>query len=135
MVDSAGTHGMHTGKSPDSRSMRAAKRRGFDLRAIRSRPVELKDFIFFDYIVAMDSMNLGVLVDMSPESELRKLSLMMDHAPNRSETEVPDPYYSGKNGFEHVLDLIEEASLGLLDRICADLEQSGATGATGQSCD
>lgn len=123
LIDSAGTHGLHSGKSPDQRSIRAAKRRGFDLRAIRSRPVEPKDFVTFDFIVAMDSMNLGGLIDMSPESELHKLSLMMDYAPDRVETEVPDPYYRGKDGFELVLDMIEDASLGLLDKICADMGQ------------
>lgn len=125
LIDSAGTHGLHEGKSPDRRAIRAAKRRQIDLRKIRARPVQPEDFSVFDYIVAMDLMNLGVLEDMCPDNQRHKLSLMMDYVGGREIVEVPDPYYGGKKAFEFVLDLVEEASQGLLDRIRADLDAAG----------
>jgi len=116
-VDSAGTHAYHIGNSPDTRSSQCAKNRGFDLSYIRARRVEVSDFDYFDYVLAMDSDNLSILESMCPTQHKHKVCLFLDYAKEHSESEVPDPYYGGPNGFEHVFDLVEAASKGLLEDI------------------
>jgi protein-tyrosine phosphatase len=113
-VDSAGTHGYHVGTPPDPRAQKAAKQRGYDLSGLRARRVAAADFLRFDFIVAMDRDNLAVLQNACPEAQRHRLSLMLDYAHNVAETEVPDPYYGGPDGFERVLDLIEDAATGLI---------------------
>ena len=115
-VDSAGTHAYHTGEPPDRRAQAAANRRGYVLADIRARRVEDADFYEFSYIVAMDNLNLVTLQDRySPEASAQ-LKLFLDFA-EQAERDVPDPYYGGAAGFERVLDLVEEASHGLLEHI------------------
>jgi protein-tyrosine phosphatase len=116
-VDSCGTHAYHIGKGPDPRSQQVAEQRGFSLQHLRARRVEMSDFEYFDYILAMDRENLSILESMTPSQHAGKLQLFLDFAPSRSESEVPDPYYGGPKGFDIVLDMIEEASQGLLDDI------------------
>ncbi len=117
-VDSAGTHSYHTGAPPDNRSQATALRRGVDLRGLRARKVTVADFAEFDYVLAMDRDNFEHLLALCGEPELRRrIQLFMDYAPDLPEREVPDPYYGGPNGFERVMDLIEEAAEGLLARI------------------
>lgn len=116
-IDSAGTHSYHVGGAPDKRSQRAAKSRGYDLSDIRARKVVEEDFIQFDYILPMDRANLAYLLDLGPDEHLRRVKLFLEFAVNRTEREVPDPYYGGISGFDRVLDLVEEASLGLLTHI------------------
>ncbi|MBK8455161.1 MAG: low molecular weight protein-tyrosine-phosphatase [Thiofilum sp.] len=119
-VDSAGTHAYHTGSPPDKRSQQAALRRGIDLSEQRARLVNELDFAEFDYVLAMDMHNLQYLQRTIPAMYKAKLRLLLSFAPQLPEfAEVPDPYYGGENGFERVLDLIEEATEGLL----ADIEQ------------
>lgn len=112
-VDSAGTHAYHVGSAPDERARAAALRRGVDLSAIRGRQAEPSDFHEFDHILAMDAENHAHLRSIAGD-HVHKLSLFMEYADNFEETEVPDPYYGGPNGFERVLDMIEDASEGLL---------------------
>lgn len=116
-VDSAGTHAYHVGEPPDKRSAQCAKKRGFDLSYIRARRVEVSDFDYFDYVLAMDADNLSILESMSPTQHKDKVRLFLDFAKDQSESEVPDPYYGGPNGFDHVFDLVEAASKGLLEDI------------------
>ena len=116
-IDSAGTHAYHVGESPDSRASQSADRRGYDLSYIRARRVEVSDFDYFDYIIAMDMDNYNILTSMAPRRHKDKVELFLDYAPHRQENEVPDPYYGGAHGFEHVLDLVEDASQGLLQAI------------------
>ncbi len=116
-IDSAGTNSYHLGSAPDKRSQRAAKNRGYDLSAIRARKVIEEDFTRFDYILPMDRANLAYLLEMGPDEHLKRVKLFLQFAANREEQEVPDPYYGGISGFDRVLDLVEEASLGLLDHI------------------
>ena len=116
-VDSAGTHAYHIGEMPDSRSSQCASERGFDLSYIRARRVEVSDFDYFDYVLAMDNDNLSILQSMSPKQHKNKVCLFLDYAKSCTETEVPDPYYGGPNGFDHVFDLVEQASKGLLEEI------------------
>jgi protein-tyrosine phosphatase len=113
-LDSAGTHSYHIGHPPDRRAQAAASARGIDLSAIRARKVEEEDFTRFDLIVAMDRDNLADLEAMRPEAATARLALLLDYAPDAGRSEVPDPYYGGPNGFEQVLDLVEEAVRGLL---------------------
>ena len=113
-VDSAGTAGYHIGEPPDARSQEAARRRGYDMSALRARIVEPADFERFDLILAMDTSNLGVLRRRAPVTLRERVRLFLEFAPEAGMEEVPDPYYGGPAGFEHVLDLVESASRGLL---------------------
>jgi protein-tyrosine phosphatase len=113
-IDSAGTHAYHIGSPPDERAQEAASRRGINMSSLRGRRVDEGDFYVFDYVLAMDQSNEYHLREMAPAEEVHKIKLFLDYAPQRSESEVPDPYYGGHSGFENVLDLIEDASEGLL---------------------
>ncbi len=115
-IDSAGTHAYHVGEPPDSRAMAAAERRGMSLQGIRARRVADEDFERFDYVIAMDEDNLMRLRDQAPQEHHTKLSLFLEYS-SSSEREVPDPYYGGAAGFERVLDLVEDASRGLLETL------------------
>lgn len=113
-IDSAGTHAYHVGSPPDSRAQEAARRRGIDMSGLLGRRVDEGDFYIFDYILAMDESNEYHLREMAPPEEIYRIRRFLEFAPERSEREVPDPYYGGATGFENVLDLIEDASAGLL---------------------
>lgn len=116
-IDSAGTHAYHIGNPPDTRSMQTAKTRGIDMSDLRARQVDVGDFYQYDYLVAMDDYNMSLLVEMAPAEMKHKLSLFLSFAPQLNEREVPDPYYGGPAGFELVFDMVEAASLGLLNDI------------------
>lgn len=112
-VDSAGTGDWHIGKAPDSRTRQAAQRRGYDLSALRGRQVSAEDFARFDLILAMDGSNLSHLQRLQPGAGLAELDLFLRRY-RLALDDVPDPYYGGEEGFEQVLDLIEQASDALL---------------------
>lgn len=116
-TDSAGTHAYHVGAPPDRRAQLAAARRGVDLSDLRGRQALRTDFDEFDYVLAMDEENHANLLAICPPESRHKLSLFMSFAAGRSEQEVPDPYYGGDAGFDRVLDMIEAAATGLLERI------------------
>lgn len=118
-IDSAGTHAYHVGEPADHRARAAAERRGMSLDGIRARRVSAQDFQRFDYIIAMDQENLARLRDEAPEEHSARLHLFLEFAAG-SETDVPDPYYGGAAGFERVLDLVEDASRGLLETLSRD---------------
>ena len=118
-IDSAGTGGWHAGEAPDPRMREAALRRGYDLSALRARQVRPGDFAAFDRILAMDEANLAALERARPADARARVALMLSHA-DLPEREVPDPYYGGRQGFDHVLDLLEAAVAGLLDEIEAE---------------
>lgn len=113
-IDSAGTAGYHIGAPPDARSQEAARRRGYDMSALRARVIAPEDFERFDLILAMDQENLAVLRRRAPRERHERIRLFLEFAPELGTTEVPDPYYGGPNGFEEVLDLIEEAARALI---------------------
>ena len=115
-VDSAGTGSWHIGESPDGRASEAAARRGYDLSHLRARQVADKDFSQFDYILAMDQQNLKDLQARCPDQLQDRLQLMLDYGKSQHR-EVPDPYYSGAQGFELVLDLLEASCVELLQEI------------------
>jgi protein-tyrosine phosphatase len=114
--DSAGTHGYHIGKAPDTRASQAAALRGYDLSSLTARQVVGADFVRFDRILAMDRDNLELLRQVCPPEHHGKLGLFLEFSSRHAEEEVPDPYYGGPEGFERVLDLIEDAAQGLLGR-------------------
>ena len=113
-VDSAGTHGYHIGEPPDPRTCEAALRRGIDLSGYRARKVVPEDFQRFDLLLAMDRDNLALLQRGARPECQAKLGLFMNYASRFDAEEVPDPYYGGEQGFELVLDMIEDAGQGLI---------------------
>ena len=115
-IDSCGTGGWHIGESPDKRATAHARKRGYDLSHLRARQVQSNDFYEFDYILAMDEANLRELDLLCPKDAKVIPQLFLSFG-DYSETEVPDPYYGGERGFEHVLDLVESACEGLLEDI------------------
>ena len=106
-VESAGTGAWHVGKGADSRMVSAAAGRGYDLRAHRARQADMGDFYIFDHIFAMDESNLADLKDLQPADGSASLEMFLART---GRGEVPDPYYGGADGFQHVIDLVEEAS-------------------------
>lgn len=118
-IDSAGTHAYHIGEQPDRRSQATALTRNIDMSPQRARKVTESDFEEFDYILAMDKSNLDGLLEICPPHLQHKVELFMNYGENFTESEVPDPYYGGPSGFDHVFDLVEDASRGLLKKIRA----------------
>ena len=116
LADSAGTHAYHVNEPADRRAREAAQRRGYSLEAIRARRVHEDDFERFNYILAMDRLNHEMLLEQADEKYHDKIRLFLEFASGH-EDEVPDPYYGGSSGFERVLDLIEDASKGLLQML------------------
>src|SRR5215210_4490883 len=105
-VDSAGTGRWHAGSPPDERAQRSASSRGLDLSTQRARQVTPDDCQGFDYILTMDEQNYRAVAALcrGGGAEVRPF---LDYAPDRFETEVPDPFYSrSSEGFEYVLDLV-----------------------------
>lgn len=117
LIDSVGTHDYHIGNPPDLRTQKAAKQRGYDMSNLRGRQVELADFTRFDYVLAMDNANMAILYRLCPQAQRERLSLFLEYAAAHREREVPDPYYGGEDGFERVLDMVEDAATGLLQHI------------------
>ena len=129
LVDSAGTHGYHTGEAPDPRATQHAARRGYDMASLRARPVVDSDFERFHHILAMDADNLAWLHRKAPAEAAPKLGLLMTHARAHSPVMfVPDPYYGPPQGFDHVLDLVEDACTGLVRLLAAHVESARLSG-------
>jgi protein-tyrosine phosphatase len=116
-VDSAGTVGAHTKEKPDHRAQKVGVERGYSFDGIKARKVTVRDFDDFDLILAMDNANLKDLQEIAPDHLQHKAKLFLDFSHNHEENEVPDPYYGGANGFRFVLELVEDASDGLLEQL------------------
>ncbi len=114
-VDSAGTGHWHVGSPPDERALSAASVRGLDISSQRARQIRPEDCENFDYILTMDEENYQMVSSLCRGSAV--VRPFPDFARDSPEREVPDPYYGGPEGFERVLDLVEEASEGLLEDI------------------
>jgi protein-tyrosine phosphatase len=112
-IDSAGTLDYHVGSPPDHRALHHAARRGYDLSQLRARQVTVRDFDDFDLVLAMDWDNLEELQALCPPAQRHKVRRLMEFAPQHGEV-VADPYYGGKDGFERVLDQVEQACRALL---------------------
>lgn len=114
LIDSAGTHAYHSGEAPDPRSQQCALTRGYDMSMIRARQIRAEDFARFDLLLAMDKHNLTLLEAACPAQHKHKLQLLMKYSQKFPGAEVPDPYYGGPQGFQTVLDYIEDASSQLV---------------------
>ncbi|UYO74163.1 low molecular weight phosphotyrosine protein phosphatase [Halomonas qinghailakensis] len=119
IVDSCGVGNWHVGKAPDTRAQVAASRRGIDIGHLRARQLSAGDFLEFDYVLGMDRDNLKAMQALQPSNSRAHVGLFLEFA-DLPEAEVPDPYYGGDEGFEHVLDLIEAASVGLIAHLRND---------------
>jgi protein-tyrosine phosphatase len=119
-VDSAGTAGYHQGELPDPRMRSHGARRGYKFDSL-SRKFRNSDFYDFDVIITMDDSNYHNVLNLSPNLESdKKVYKMVDFLQRLNADHIPDPYYSGASGFELVLDLLEDACEGLLDKIEKD---------------
>ena len=116
-VDSAGTHDYHVGEPPDGRSQEHALKRGYDLSPLRARQVQVDDFEKFDLLLALDDGHLKILQRLCPPKYRSKVHRFTEFCTRHKSHEVPDPYYGGAQGFEHVLDLVEDGCAGLIDHI------------------
>lgn len=125
-VDSAGTLSHHQGESPDPRMIHHAKQRGYQLTS-RARGLKASDLDRFDYILTMDDSNFSNVQTLSTPDNQHKIQKMTDYCVTHSQSEVPDPYYGGPDGFELVIDLLEDACQELLKKIKTELELSNQT--------
>ena len=116
-IDSAGVIGSHAREKPDHRAQKAGIARGYSFDKIKARKVTVQDFEKFDLILAMDQQNIKDLIKIAPSNLQYKIQLFLDYAENFDEQEVPDPYYGGAKGFQFVLDLVEDASDGLIKQL------------------
>ncbi len=116
-IDSAGTGGWHTGDAPDSRGQATLRSRGIDISSLQARQVRSEDFETFDLVLAMDQRNFKDLVQVAGPERAAKVKLFLEFAPDLQETEIPDPYYGGEDGFERVFSMLHQASAGLADHV------------------
>ncbi len=120
-VDSAGTGGWHVGHKADARMIMAAEKRGINITSI-ARQISLDDLKIFDLILTMDNENLAAVNSLAREIDLKllkKIKPLLSYSSKTSLSEVPDPYYGKNNGFEVVLDLLEDSCQGLLEELSA----------------
>jgi protein-tyrosine phosphatase len=114
LIDSAGTHAYHEGEPPDTRTLAAARRRGYDLSRLRARLLAPSDFTRFDWLIALDEGHQRILLQSVRKARRPRVRLLLEFGPQGAGRSVPDPYGGGDEGFERVLNLIEEAARGLL---------------------
>ena len=119
-VDSAGTHIIQKGLSPDVRAQQVAGNNGIDLSDIRTRKIRLKDFSTYDSILAMDNENYRILQQLCPDEHSHKISMAMEYALESGVLEVPDPYFGNIAGFERVFSMLEIAMKGLAEHLHDD---------------
>ena len=119
-IDSAGTSAFHVGELADSRMRKHASRRGYNLTS-RSRQFKKSDFNEFDYIVVMDKQNYSDILNLDNNNRFKeKVKMMTDFSTSYFQEDVPDPYYGGPNGFDVVIDILEESCNGFLDFLKAN---------------
>lgn len=119
-IDSAGLGDWHVGQAPDARAQAAAKSRGLDISGQSARQVTGADFSNYDLLVVMDRSNLNELRRRAPMEAYNKIRVFLDYAPHTGVEDVPDPFFGGEEGFDHALDLIEEAAHGLFASLIGD---------------
>jgi protein-tyrosine phosphatase len=118
-IDSAGTHGYHTGAPPDQRSQRAARRHGIDISDLRARRLLPDDFERFDWIIVMDETNRRDALALAPANGRARLARLLDFAPEQPLRDVPDPYYGKADEFAQVARLIDAGVRGLIAQLRA----------------
>ncbi len=119
LIDSAGTSSYHVGELPDQRSIAVAARHDVDISGQRSRQFVSSDLQEFDYVIAMDRSNQSNINALSSGEQRAEVTLLLDEGDTRTR-EVPDPYYGGPGGFDHVWQLVNEATESLLQRIISE---------------
>lgn len=123
-IDSAGTLDYHTGESPDPRMIAHAAKRGYFLNSLARQFDPKKDFEHFDYIVTMDDDNFAEIILLDKKNQYTdKIFKMVGFGNKHDVEEVPDPYYSGSEGFELVLDILEDSVDGLLKKVEDDIRR------------
>jgi protein-tyrosine phosphatase len=123
-IDSAGTLGYHTGELPDQRMIKHASKRGYTLDSTARQFNQKKDFDYFDYIVTMDDNNYSEITSLDKKSKYSyKVFKMVSFCNKIKVNEVPDPYYSGSQGFEFVLDILEDSVDGLISKVEDDIRR------------
>jgi protein-tyrosine phosphatase len=116
-IDSAGTIGHHQGSPPDPRMSDALKRQGFTVSG-RARKIETKDLETFDLIVTMDESNLADVLGLDPGGKFHsKIRPFVSFCREHDDLRVPDPYYGGQRGFDHVIELLKDGCAGILDEL------------------
>jgi protein-tyrosine phosphatase len=115
--DSAGTHDFNSRAKPDGRARAAVEKRGYSMKGQRGRPVNAEDFVAFDLILALDQQVLENLTERCPNQYRQRIQPLMQYARRHQSLDVPDPYYSNAQGFELVLDMIEDACFELLAHV------------------
>ena len=113
-VDSAGTNDYHVGDAPDARAQQHAARRGYDISRHRARHLTARDFERFDLVLVMDEANEQAALALCPPAHAGRVHRLTQFCLRHQANAVPDPYYGGAQGFEQVLDLVEDACAGLL---------------------
>ena len=115
-VDSAGTAEYHIGELPDQRSIAVAKKHGIDISNQRARKFDVKNFIEFDVIYAMDKENYQNICSLAKKDvEIHKVKMILNEVNPSQNLSVPDPYYGGDHGFEIVFDKIEKACKNIIE--------------------
>ena len=115
-IDSAGTANYHVGEAPDVRTIKNAAKHSIDLKPLRARQFETKDFELFDFIFVMDQSNYQNVIRLSQnEHHRKKVKLFLEYVSHTSLMEVPDPYYGAEQGFEEVFQLLFGASKELIN--------------------
>lgn len=122
-VDSAGTHAYHVGEEPDHRSQAHAMKRGYHLSDLSARQMIAADFESYDLVLVMDWDNYAIAEQLAPAHQKYKLKRLTEFCKTQQAAVVPDPYYKGDEGFEEVLDLVEDACDGLLEHLQARLKK------------
>jgi len=123
-IDSAGTLDYHAGESPDERIIRHASKRGYKLDSRARQFNSKKDFEYFDYIVTMDDDNFSEITSLDKNKKYNnKVFKMVSFGSKLKVDEVPDPYYTGSDGFEYVLDILEDSIEGLLKKVEDDIRR------------
>ena len=115
-----GSASWHVGQAPDHRAQKAADQRGIDISGQSARQIRSSDFASFDLLLAMDGSNYGELDQLAPKGERHKIRRFLDFAPHAGTKDVPDPFFGEAEGFDHALDLIDEAARGLLAELLRD---------------
>jgi protein-tyrosine phosphatase len=128
-IDSAGLGDWHVGQAPDTRAQTAARDRDIDISGQSARQIEPADYDRFDLLLAMDGSNYQELVQLAPSDARHKIRRFLDFAPHVGTQDVPDPFYGGREGFDHALDLIEEAARGLLAELLSNDQKPAKRGA------
>jgi len=123
-VDSAGTIDYHSGEGADSRMKKSAEKKGYVINSIARQFSMEHDFKNFDYIVTMDDENFEDILSMDVRNIYSaKIFRMIDFCETCDAKEIPDPYYNSASGFEHVIELLENSTSGLLNRVMDDIKQ------------